>query len=91
MNIIRAVCRIEKATKKPAIFYWNSDGIVDWMECYTFSEQHGEVAWKYYRHSTRLPINKEEEEAITRLIKHYALICSRHREMLVIGKRLTRK
>lgn len=88
MDIVRAVVRIERATKKPAIFYFDE---FNGLTCYTFADGHTEADIKYYRTNTKPAEMPKDIEACERLVKHYALICAKHKEMLVIGKRLTRK
>ena len=66
---MKATCRIEKQTKKPAIFFYDPD---DGLSVYTREEMHGTASIEYYRENTRLARNFGESSACVRLMRHYA-------------------
>lgn len=88
MENLYAVCKIEKATMKPAIFYWENNRE---LTCYTQNEGHSSAALEYYRADTRPAKTEEEKCACLWLIAQYAQIVARYdNEQLIIRSRLTR-
>ena len=89
---LRVVCRIEKATKKPAIFYRNPDKfdcLSHALSCYTREEQHSDASIDYYRANTRPAKTAEEQAMCEALSVHYANYCLKYGgERLIIGSRL---
>lgn len=82
---LRAVCRIERATKRPIIIYKDNDGLT----CYTREEQHSEMHPGYHRNQTRLANTFEESSACARLMMHYESRALQYDNQSIIwGKRL---
>lgn len=93
MKQLLATCRIEKATKRPAIFYWHEfrdsfNRLNNVLTCYTQQEQHSDASLEYYRADTRPAKTEEERNACQCLIAQYAQIVGRYdNKQLVIRDR----
>lgn len=96
MKQLHATCRIEKATKTPAIFYWHEfrdtrNQLNRALTCYTQQEQHSGASYDYYRAETRPAKSEEERCACLWLVAQYAQIVGKYdNEQLVIRARLPR-
>lgn len=85
METLKAVCRIERATMRPAIFYREGGDIT----VYTQQEGHSNAALEYYRADTRPAKSEEEKCAYLWLIAQYAQIVGKYdTQRLVVGSRL---
>ena len=80
-----ATCRIEKQTKKPAIFFYDPD---DGLSVYTREEMHGTASIEYYRENTRLARNFGESSACVRLMQHYEALCAQYDKQITYVRRL---
>ena len=90
MKNLNAVCRIEKATMRPAIFYRNEFKNPYGLSCYTQEEGHSDAGMEYYRTNTRPAKTEEEKNACLWLVAKYAQIVGRYdNEQLIIRSRLT--
>jgi len=89
MEALNVVCRIEKQTKRPAIFYWNECKRT--LTCYTREEQHSEACYDYYRANTKPAKSEEDQAACASLFAHYTAYSAKYsEEKLVLRKRLQR-
>lgn len=84
---MKATCRIEKQTKRPAIFFYDEFGI---LSTYTREEMHGTACVEYYRENTRLAHNFEESSACVNLMQHYEIHCAKFNEQITWVRRLHR-
>lgn len=76
---LHVVCRIEKLTCKPAIFYRNEKKFLgNELSCYTREEQHSDACLDYYRQKTRPSQSIPEREACADLVRHYAQLVRKY-------------
>ena len=77
---LHAVCRIEKLTGKPAIFYRNAGkfGRFDNLSVFTREEMHADASTAYYRAKTRPSASITEREACADLVHMYAQIVRKY-------------
>lgn len=79
MDKLKAVCRIERATMRPAIFYRETaEGNNADLTVYTQQEGHSNAALEYYRTDTRPAKTEEEKCACLWLIAQYAQIVGKY-------------
>lgn len=77
---LHAVCRIEKQTGRPAIFYRNAGkfGKGSGLSVFTREEGHSDASATYYRAKTRLSASIPEHEACADLVRMYAQIVRKY-------------
>jgi hypothetical protein len=85
MNPIRVTIRREKDTGQLALFFRNSNGRGNWIECFTRREGHNEVSREYMQRRCT-PVDPTDPEAV-RLARFWESI-GPDRHLVTIARRL---